>query len=104
MYDNISAQEFKEGIENNPNAVVLDVRTPGEFNEGMIPNAININIFDPGFMGDIQNLDKSKEYFVYCRSGNRSGSACSAMSNLGFKTHNLAGGIGVWNGEIAVSR
>ncbi|MDX5420555.1 MAG: rhodanese-like domain-containing protein, partial [Hymenobacteraceae bacterium] len=48
------------------------------------------------FQNALGSLDKDKEYFVFCRSGNRSGSACELMSAQGFKCYNLAGGIGAW--------
>lgn len=51
----------------------------------------------PGFKKQIQNLPKGKAYYLYCRSGNRSGHACDIMADLGFeKVYNLAGGIVSW--------
>jgi rhodanese-related sulfurtransferase len=48
------------------------------------------------FKNEIEQLDKNKTYFVYCRSGNRSGQACMMMSDLSLKAYNLIGGIGAW--------
>ena len=77
--------------------VVLDVRTPEEFNSGHIPNAINIDIYSDYFNSDIAALDKSKSYAVYCRSGKRSVDASSEMDVIGFRTtYNLTGGIIEW--------
>jgi rhodanese-related sulfurtransferase len=77
--------------------VVLDVRTPEEFNSGHIPNAINIDIYSDYFNSDIAALDKSKSYAVYCRSGKRSVDASSEMDLIGFNaTYNLTGGIIEW--------
>jgi len=77
--------------------VVLDVRTPEEFNSGHIPNAINIDIYSDYFNSDIAALDKSKSYAVYCRSGKRSVDASSEMDLIGFEsTYNLTGGIIEW--------
>jgi len=57
-----------------------------------------INFFDADFKEQLSGLDKSKSYLVYCRSGNRSGKACSMMADMGFKNlYNLRGGIGAWN-------
>lgn len=95
-YEDLNSRDFKEKMEADENAVLLDVRTPGEFNDGFIEGAINIDIMSPYFNERISELDKSKTYYVYCRSGGRSGQACSVMSNLGFKTYNLAGGIMSW--------
>ena len=80
------------------NHVILDVRSPQELAEGSIPGHIMINMFDPSFQEEIQKLDKTKTYLIYCRSGNRSGQTCAMMSQMGFgELYNLAGGIGAWN-------
>ena len=98
----ISQEEWAEGIAANPDAVVLDVRTEGEYDEGNIANALNIDIHKgQGFIYKLEELDKTKTYYVYCRSGARSGQACKIMSVLGFeKAYNLVGGILAWQGEI----
>jgi len=93
---NLDASKFAEKIA-EPDVVVLDVRTPEEFNSGHIPNAINIEIYSDYFRADISALDKSKSYAVYCRSGKRSVDASSEMDLTGFKsTFNLTGGIIEW--------
>jgi rhodanese-related sulfurtransferase len=99
---NLVQEVWVDQLENDENAVVLDVRTEDECNEGMIPGAINIDIYKgQGFIYLIEELDKSKNYYVYCRSGGRSGQACSIMNQLGFeKTYNLLGGMMEWNGEV----
>ena len=96
---NLTQEEWKQQLENDSNAVVLDVRTDAEISEGIIPNAIHIDIYQgQGFMNKLEDLDKSMNYYVYCRSGGRSGQACSIMSQLGFKkAYNLNGGILEWN-------
>lgn len=99
-FQNLYSQEFQLKLTANPKAVLLDVRTPGEFLSGRIPNAININVMDSSFTQKISTLDKNKTYFVYCRSGGRSAQACSLMASQGFEVHNLAGGIANWTGEI----
>ena len=77
--------------------VVIDVRTPGEFSQGHIQRAINIDVEAPTFGSEIAKLDKSKTYAVYCHSGSRSGVATQAMAKAGF-THlfNLQNGISDW--------
>jgi rhodanese-related sulfurtransferase len=92
-YEEINGAEFKKKMK-EPGAVVLDVRTRGEFSDGHIPRAVNIDLMSPSFTGAIDKLDRNKTYLVYCRSGNRSGEACSIMTSRGFKAFNLAGGIG----------
>ncbi len=83
-------------------AIVLDVRTDEEVAEGYIRNARQLNIMAPQeFMEGLDGLDTSKPYYVYCRSGNRSGQACAIMQSRGFsKVYNLKGGIMEWNGEL----
>lgn len=88
---------FQEKMNTTPEAVILDVRTPGEYDGGYIANAININYNDPSFEGEIAKLDKSKTYLLYCLSGKRSGSAMDYMLRNGFKNvSNLEGGILAW--------
>ena len=96
-YKNITAEEFKKLKDENPGAVILDVRTPGEVRQGKIPGAKNLELTGSNFTDEIQKLDKNKTYLVYCRSGARSGQACDYMSGLGFKNlYNLSGGISRW--------
>lgn len=80
--------------------IILDVRTPMEFNEIRIPNSKLLDISSPSdFLEGLKFLDKSKSYFIYCRSGNRSSQASSVMQSMGFdKTYNLVGGILDWSG------
>lgn len=93
-YKNVPAAEFNELIKSTPNAVILDVRTPAEVRERAIPKAINLNIQQADFAQKIAKLDKSKTYLVYCRSGARSGQACSLMAANGFtQVYNLSGGL-----------
>lgn len=83
------------------NVVILDVRTPGEFKSGYIPGAINIDIYAADFQTQVQKLDKSKTYLVYCRSGARSSNAGNFMVTNGFKeVYNLQGGMMGWRGAV----
>lgn len=96
-FDNISVGEFKSKIENDSDIVVLDVRMPEELEGGYIKNSINLNIMSSSFVDGVKELDKSKTYLVYCRSGNRSAKACSFMASEGFEhLYNLIGGYGAW--------
>jgi rhodanese-related sulfurtransferase len=98
----LDQQTWWEGVQNDDNSVVLDVRTPEEFEEGFIPNALNIDIYKgQGFVYLVDELDKSKKYYVYCKAGGRSHQACKIMQELGFQdTYNLLGGIMNWEGPI----
>jgi phage shock protein E len=64
--------------------IIIDVRTPAEFATGYLEGALNIDVQSPDFAAQISQLDPSQTYFVYCRSGNRSGQAISQMANMGF--------------------
>jgi len=99
----LSQTEWKKQLEEDNNSVVLDVRTQEEVDLGKIPNSIHIDIYKgQGFIYELQELDKTKNYYVYCRSGNRSGQACAIMNQLGFENaYNLVGGFNEWKGEIA---
>lgn len=99
--ENITKEQWKELTANDKNAVIIDVRTPGECAEGFIEGAQQINLMDPGFQAKMSELNKDQTYYVYCRSGNRSGQACSIMDQMGFnKTYNLIGGMLMWDGEV----
>ena len=93
----ITREEFKELITKG-NTLVIDVRTPVEFSEAHIKNAINIDYFSKSFSETISKLDKQKTILVYCAAGGRSTSACSDFKKLGFKkVYNLIGGYDDWN-------
>ena len=102
---NLDQQQWWEEAQQDSNAVLLDVRTPEEWDQGIIPGAINIDYYKgQGFIDEVSQLDKSKTYFVYCRSGVRSANACSIMNELGFdKANNLLGGISQWSGPVVAA-
>ena len=92
----VSPKEFSEVIA-DPTIVILDVRTPQEFAEGHLANAINIDFQSGKFEQEIASLDKTKTYAVYCRSGNRSGQAVKVMAKAGFTNmYDMDGGIIDW--------
>ena len=77
--------------------VTLDVRTPAEFAEGHLPDAVNIDLESGDFTQEIAALDHSAAYAVYCRSGNRSAQALAIMQDAGFTdAAHLLGGIVAW--------
>lgn len=101
--ETLDAKGFAELIA-EPGVVVVDVRTPEEYQAGHLRDALLIGIADPDFADQIAKLDKSKTYALYCRSGNRSGQALAYMRKAGFtQVHHLGGGIGAWQsagGEV----
>lgn len=98
----LTKEEWKEQITGDDNAFIIDVRTAQETEGGIIPGATNIDIYKgQEFIDEVEKLDKSKNYYIYCRSGNRSGQAGTLMNQLGFQnTYNLVGGFSEWDGEI----
>ncbi|MDX9705640.1 MAG: rhodanese-like domain-containing protein [Weeksellaceae bacterium] len=68
----------------NGKNILLDVRTPEEFAEGHIPNAINLDVNSENFDSKIKELDPDKTYYVYCRSGKRSTKAVNKLHQEGF--------------------
>ncbi len=80
---NLGATEFLTEAQAQ-GAVLIDVRTPGEFSEGHIVDALNIDVQSGSFESEIAALDKNTTYALYCRSGNRSGVAADIMAKAGF--------------------
>lgn len=93
----INAEKFKKALDSDPNAIILDVRTPEEFNAGHIENAINIDIFSSDFKQKIEQLPKDKTVLVYCAKGGRSNKAAMALKELNFPViFDLSGGYSAW--------
>ncbi len=100
----LSQDEWVSQLKADENAIILDVRSEEEVADGYIPNAQNIDIRQgQGFIDGLNELDASKNYYVYCRSGARSAQACQIMNQMGFDTtYNLLGGILDWEGETVM--
>ena len=103
IFEDIGVQKAFELIQSNKgntNFIIIDIRTPEEFNGGHIENAINIGFYSETFREDLDKLNKDNAYFIYCRSGNRSGRAMPVMKELGLKeVYNLSVGIKEWIAE-----
>lgn len=97
----LSQEDWQKQLKNDKEAVILDVRTEEEVEDGYIPNSKNIDIYKgQGFINEVEKLDKSKHYYIYCRSGKRSSQACTLLDQMGFsETYNLLGGFSEWEGE-----
>ena len=98
-YRQISMDEAVTMMEEESGYIILDVRTPEEYRERHIPNAINIPNETIG-SEDIQELpDRDQLILVYCRSGNRSKQASGKLAELGYTNIVEIGGINDWTGD-----
>ncbi len=96
--ETISIDAFEQKLAGTPDAQLIDVRTPGEFAQGHLTNAVNINIGSPSFSSAISNLDKEKPVFVYCLTGVRSRRAAQQLHQQGFKVvYDMQGGVMKWH-------
>ena len=102
----LSVEAFANQIEQTPDAIILDVRTPEEFKGGYISAARNIDYNSTRFQAGLDSLDKNKTYLVYCLSGGRSSSAVAYMRSNGFiHVYNLKGGVMAWeNKNLSLTR
>lgn len=99
-YKQVSTAEAVEMMAETTDYIILDVRTPAEYESGHIPGAINVANETIGSK-DIEELpDKDQVIFVYCRSGNRSKEASAKLTKLGYTNIVEFGGINNWEGEI----
>ena len=99
--NNLNSVEFEKYISEDENAVIIDVRTEQEFKEVRLPNSVLIDIYRQDFFEKVEQLDRSKNYYVYCRSGSRSYNAAWQMLQMGFNSvYNLESGIINWEGEV----
>ncbi len=96
---NLDSDGFQKQLNENQDSVLIDVRTASENMQSRIPNSLLLDLMNPRFKQELEKLDKSKSYYLYCRSGNRSYHAAKEMMKMGFeKVYNLAPGIIGWYG------
>lgn len=89
-----------DSLNQNKNIQLLDVRTPLEFKEKHLKNALNMDWKDPiQFDSLVLFLDKSKPLYVYCRTGVRSAAAAKKLTELGFIVYDIQGGITQWEAD-----
>ena len=94
VVQDISAQELN-AIENE--VLLIDVRTPREYQSGHLKNAINIDYSSSDFKSKIAELPKDQEIYLYCKSGMRSSRAARQFEKMGFKkVYDLEGGLLSW--------
>lgn len=94
-------EEILSDQNGNNNYEIIDVRTPGEYTSGHIPDAKLLNLMDPSFRNKVTQLNPEKTYYVYCRSGSRSMTACRVMAEAGLKNlYNVKFGLMGWQGPL----
>ena len=98
--NDVDVNQAASALQTQKNVVVLDVRTPDEYKNGHLKDAVNINLYDPNFKTKLALLDKSKTYVVHCAAGlqnGRSRKATTVMDSLGFQqVKHLNGGFNAW--------
>jgi thioredoxin 1 len=93
----LNVDEFEKKLNATPNAQLVDVRTPEEYDKGHLKGSLNINYQGESFSDEVAKLDKNKPTFVYCHSGGRSSEASKYMSNQGFKeVYDMENGMSAW--------
>jgi len=91
--NNLDYDAFLQAYKKDQNAILLDVRTIEEYKTGSIEHAINFNYLSEKLADEIEALSKSKNYYIFCRTGRRSLRVCVLMKNTGYKVVNLDGGL-----------
>ena len=92
------AKELIEANAGNSSFVLLDVRTPQEFESGHLSGAVNIDYYAKDFRDQIGKMNKSNTYLIYCRTGRRGAEAANILKGMGFNsTYNMQWGIESWN-------
>ena len=96
--EQIDAAAFRNAVSGEEeDIIILDVRTPGEYAEGALPKAVNIDFLNSNFVNQLKTLDKSKDVYVYCAAGGRSAKAARIMEDLGFeRILELKGGLSAY--------
>jgi len=98
IFKKINKKEFAKKLLEKKEKILIDVRTPEEFQLGTIQDARNINFYDSNFEKELSKIDKSKPVFIFCKSGGRSGKALKKMKTMEFReVYDLKGGYLGWN-------
>ncbi|MGI5896848.1 MAG: rhodanese-like domain-containing protein [Oscillospiraceae bacterium] len=85
--------------QNNPQILLLDVRTKPEYREGHIPGSVHLELAEAETIGDIAP-DLNQTLYVYCHSGMRSSQACAIYRSMGYTNVTNIGGIASWHGPV----
>lgn len=93
--DSLNYEDFIQQAYSDKKGILLDVRTKEEFDLGSLKGAINFNYLSTTLADEIDHLDDSKHYYIFCRTGRRSLRVCMLLKNSGFKVINLEDGLSI---------
>lgn len=95
----VSVDDVKNAVDQHKDVIILDVRTRDEYREGHITGSMHITL--QHLEENLQKIpDKTKTYYVYCRSGSRSSHAVAILHHAGYSNvHNMNGGLLTWMGK-----
>ncbi|MDP5276677.1 rhodanese-like domain-containing protein [Chengkuizengella axinellae] len=96
--DIVTTKEVEKKLDDHELIHLIDVREVDEVLQGVIPGVTHIPLGLLEFR--LHELDKSKEYIMVCRSGNRSGIAAQFLESQGFHVKNMVGGMLEWEGKV----
>jgi phage shock protein E len=92
---NITVHELEPLLDES--LLLVDVRTDLEFDQGYIPGAVNINLYSKSFEQQVNDYDRNRPVYVYCRTGHRSVTAAEKLISMGFReVYSLEGGMMRW--------
>lgn len=84
-FERLDVAQFQEKLAVATNPQLIDVRTPEEYAQGTIMDAVNMNFHDDSFEQQLNTLDKAQPVYIFCQAGGRSLKTAKTMQSLGFK-------------------
>ncbi|MHA0858060.1 rhodanese-like domain-containing protein [Paenibacillus sp. CMAA1364] len=94
----ITTEELATRLTNGESLMIIDVREPQEWLQAHVEGATHIPLGQ--LLERLDEFDTTKEMFVMCASGGRSGLACELLNERGFNAINISGGLSAWRGEL----
>ena len=99
-YTKLDPPDFAHKLNELDNELLIDVRTPDEYNTGHLEGATILDFRDSNFRKQVDHLDRSRPVMIYCAAGGRSSAAVTVLQELGFaEIYELQGGLTSWVGE-----
>ena len=93
----VSARDVAKMLRKDPSVMLVDVRTPEEYQQGHLKGCKLMNYYDADFRERAKKLPKDKRIVLYCRSGRRSADAMTYLASIGYsRVYNMLGGIIAW--------